>query len=213
MFQIIHCLFLILNYFQFFCHNPDPTCVFLTFHIFHYFSPYSRSYIVCFSFSMIFSVLAILQFLQCVFLIFQLFHCFSPYSRSYSVFLSFCTFFFSVSCPIFCPTMWFPHFPGFFSFLAINHVIQCLYSFFTFFSFLDIIQVLQCVFPFFTFFTAFCHIPGPTLCVSNFPWFAVFSPYSRSYCVNFSFSTFLSVAIHIPGETVCVSHFRKFSAS
>ena len=46
--------------------------------------------------------------------------------------------------------------------------------------------------------------------VSHFPWFSVFSPYSRSYSVHFSLSTFLSVSLHIFGPTVCISHFLCF---
>jgi hypothetical protein len=34
------------------------------------------------------------------------------------------------------------------------------------------------------------------VCFSHFPWFSVFSLYSRSYSVHFYFSTFLSVSRH-----------------
>jgi hypothetical protein len=76
-------------------------------------------------------------------------------------------------------------------------------------------------------FVCFCHIPGPTMCISlfkvfqwfwtyvlhcvfNFQWFSVFSPYSRSYSVHFSFFMFFSVFCHIPHQTVFVSHFPRF---
>ena len=35
-----------------------------------------------------------------------------------------------------------------------------------------------------------CHISRPKVCISHFPWFSVFSPYSRSFSVHFSFFTF-----------------------
>ena len=42
--------------------------------------------------------------------------------------------------------------------------------------------------PFSTFSSVLCHIPDPTMCVSNFPRFSFTLPYSRSYNVHFSFS-------------------------
>ena len=44
--------------------------------------------------------------------------------------------------------------------------------------------------------------------VSHFPRFSDFSPYSRSYSVNFSFSTFFSVSPHISGPRVCILIFH-----
>ena len=52
-------------------------CAFLFFHKFHCYSPYFKSYVVCFSLYMIFSFLTILQVLHCAFLIFHAFQCFS----------------------------------------------------------------------------------------------------------------------------------------
>ena len=49
------------------------------------------------------------------------------------------------------------------------------------------------------------HIPGPTVCVSPFPCFSVFLPYSGSNTVCFHFPHF-NVSRHIPGSTLCVSH-------
>jgi len=54
-FQVIQCLCLIFHIFQFFRQNPGPI-VFLIIQVFHRFSPYSRSYSVCFSFCTFFSV-------------------------------------------------------------------------------------------------------------------------------------------------------------
>jgi hypothetical protein len=142
-------------------HIPGPTVIVSHFACFQGFSPYSRSYSVCFSFStffrfffgfvfcflpysrsnsvcvsfsMIFSFLAVFQVLQCVFLIQHVFQCFLPYSRSYSVYFSFCTF--SV--------------------------------------FLAIMQVLPCEFLIFLVCQLSCHIPCPTVCVSHSPRLSVF---------------------------------------
>ena len=68
-------------------------CVYLIFHDFQCFLPYSRSYQLIFSISELVSFLDIFQVLQCTFLIFHIFHCFLPYYRSYSVCVSFSTFF------------------------------------------------------------------------------------------------------------------------
>jgi hypothetical protein len=166
---------------KFFCFLPlfqVLKCAFLIVHIFECFSIYSRSYSVCFSFSMLFSSLAILQVLQCVFLIFHVFSVsrhnsrsivcvshfpwflvFSPYSRSYRVHFSI-SMFFSVSC----------HIPGPRVLCLIFHVFY---------------------FP--------RHNPGPTVCFSYFSWFSIFFPCSRSYSVYFSFSTFFKISRHIPG--------------
>jgi hypothetical protein len=72
------------------------------------------------------------------------------------------------------------------------------------------IQVLQCAFLIFHLFQCFSLYIHPTVCVSHFPLFSVFSPYSRSYRVHFSFSNFFSVSHHIPGHTVFVTLFSVF---
>jgi hypothetical protein len=46
----------------------------------------------CFSLTMIFSFLSIIQVLQCAFLTFHVFECFSPYFRSYTMHISFSMF-------------------------------------------------------------------------------------------------------------------------
>ena len=86
-------------------------------------------------------------------------------------------------------------------------------SFFLLVSFIAIFQVLQCAFFIFTFFSVSRHFPCPTVCVSNFPRFSVFSPYRRSYTGHFSFSRFLSGSCHVPCQTVFVYHFRHFQFS
>jgi hypothetical protein len=140
-----------------------------------------------------------------------------PYSRSYSVHFSFNTFFL-VSWHIPGQTIFVSHFPRFFfQFSAIIQVLECVFlifhvfncfwpysrsynvcvSFCNFLRFLTIIQVLHCVFLVSMFLTVSRHIPGPTLCVSHFPQFSFFSPYSRSYSVHFSFSPVLSVSYQV----------------
>ena len=99
-----------------------------------------------FSFSVIFSFLAIFQVLQCAFLIFHVFQ-------------------------------WFRHFS----------IVKWMFLIFHDFQFLAIFHVLQWTFlnfpPFFSF---PLHISRPKVCISHFPWFSVFSPYSSSYSVHFS---------------------------
>ena len=128
---------------------------------FSFFSPYSRSYTVHFSFSTLLSgsclILGYTMFVTHL-LPFVCLIDFSAYSRSYSVF-----FFFFFSCfsmfllHISCFKVCVSHFPRFFNFLA------KFQSYSVHFSFL-------------TFFTVSCHIPRPTMCVSHFPRFSVFWP-------------------------------------
>jgi hypothetical protein len=80
-----------------------------------------------------------------------------------------------------------------------------------------------------TFFSFPRHISRPKVCISHFPWFSVFSPYSRSYSVHFLFFTFFSnfdtfqvikwtflifhafqFSCHIPCPTVDISKFSTF---
>jgi hypothetical protein len=85
-------------------------CAFLIFDGFQYYSPCSRSYSVCFSFSTFFSSLAIFQVLKCPFLVFY--------------------FFFSFSSHIPCPKVLISHFPRFSVFLAISQVLKCVFLIF-----------------------------------------------------------------------------------
>ena len=106
------------------------------------------------------------------------------------------------------------HFQSFSVFLAIYHVLHCVFLIFKYFQFsrhtpgptlcishlphfwvfLAIFQVLQCVFLIFHVFRFSCHIPGPTVCFSQIP-------------------CFLSVSSNIPFQTVFVSFFPRFSGS
>jgi hypothetical protein len=119
-------------------------CVFLIFHVFDCFWPYSSSYSVCVSFCNLLRFLAIIQVLHCVFLLsmfvtlsrhipgttlcvshFPQFSFFSPYYRSYSVYFSFSPFL-SVSCQFSLNSVCVP-FSTFFNFLAIFQVLQCVF--------------------------------------------------------------------------------------
>jgi len=153
--------------------------------------PYFRSYSLHFSFNTIF-------------------YCFMPHNRSNNLCVSFSTFF---------------------SFLTIIQVLECVFLIFHVFDcfwpysrsysvcvsfcnllrFLSIIQVLHCVFLLSMFLTLSRHIPRPTLCVSHFPQYSFFSPYSRSYSVHFSFSPFLGVSCQFSLNSVHVSFSTFFS--
>jgi hypothetical protein len=59
-------------------------------------------------------------------------------------------------------------------------------------GFLSIFKGLPCVCPIFHVFQYSRHIPCPRVCISYFPLFSVFSPYSRSYSVCVSFCMFFN---------------------
>jgi len=158
-----------------------------TLHVFQCFLPYFMSY------NVIFFIFFVCQFSRhipgptvCVSHI-PPFSVFSPQSRSYSVFFSF---------------------SKFFSFLAIFQLLLCTVLIFHVFSvFLAIFLVLPGVFHIFLLCQFSCHMSVPTVCISHFLSFSVFSPQSRSYSVCVTFCTFLRVSRHIPGPTVCNFHF------
>ena len=113
------------------------------------------------------------------------------------------------------PTVCIFHISGFSIFLTIFQFLQCVFltlhvfqcflpcfmsyhvsfSWFSFVSFLIIYQVLQCEFLLFQVGQFFCHIPGPTVCVSHFARFSVFIAYFMSYHDSFSFSSFVSFLV------------------
>ena len=220
-----------------------------------------------FSFSVIFSFLAIFQVLQCAFLIFHFNHWFRHFSSGQRMFLIFHDFQFS--CHIPCPTADISKFSTFFSFprhisspkVCISHILwfsvfspysrsySLHFSFFTFCSDFVLFQVVKWMCLIFVDFQFSCHIPcatvdiyklsnffsfprlisPPKVCISHFPRFSVFSPYSRSYSVHFSFFTFFSdfvifqvvkwmflifhdfqFSCHIPCPTVDISKFSTF---
>ena len=71
---ILHVFLLLLTIFQ------DLHCVFLILHFFQCFLPYFMYWHMSFSFSSFVTFLTIFQVLQGAFLIFHIFHCFSPRS-------------------------------------------------------------------------------------------------------------------------------------
>jgi hypothetical protein len=200
---------------------------FLTF--FQYSLSYFKFYSVCFSFSLIFSFLAILQVLKCASLLFHVFECLSLYSMSNSVCVSFSKFFsfhaifqvlhclclifhiFQFSRHISGPTVSISHFSFFSCFSTYSRSYQVSFSFSYSHIFLAIFHVLQCLCLIFHIFQFSRHIPGPIVCISNFPRFSVFLSIFqvKSVCVLifqvFQISTFFSVSCHIPGPTVFLS--------
>jgi hypothetical protein len=155
-FHVLKCVFLIFRDFQFSRHIPGPSVGISHFSRFLVISSFFKSSSGCFSFSKIFSFLAIFHVLQrtfqnyptfsvflalfhilkCVFLIFPRCSVFSPYSRSYSV-----------------------------------H-----YTFFTFCSDFVIFQVVKWMFLIFHDFQFSCHIPCPT---ADSPKFSTFFSFPR----------------------------------
>ena len=146
-------LYLILHILQFFGIFQVLQCSFLIFQVFQCFSPYFMSNNLCFSFSMIFSFLAIVQVLQCAF----------PFST-----------FLSVSRHIPGQTVFVSHFPRFSVFSPYSRSNSVFVSFFTFFSFLAIFHVLECEFLIFHVFQFSRHNPGSIVCISHFSRFSVF---------------------------------------
>ena len=145
------------------------------------FFPYSRSYIVHFSFFTFFNVSHDIPCLRVFLSHFSHFSDFLPYSRSYSVHFSFFKFF-RITCHISRPTVYVSHFHDFqFSrhnpgptlfvshfphlslFSRYSFFLQCLCSIFPIFDFLAIYRSYSVHISFFTFFTVSCHVPGPTM--------------------------------------------------
>jgi hypothetical protein len=150
--------------------------VYLSFSTFFFsvFLPYSRSYSVQFSFSMMFRFsrhipgdtvfvspfprfsvfLTIFLVLQCAFLIFYVFQ----------------GFFRHIPSPLVC----FSYFPSFLVFSPKSRSYSVHFSFFTLFSVSIHILVLQCAFLISYDFQFSPHIPGPTVSIFHFPRFSVF---------------------------------------
>ena len=137
---------------------------------------------MCLSFSMIFSILAILQVLHCAFPIFHFFQCFSPYSRAYIMCLIFHDFQFShntsgVTVCIFYFPCAFLSFYVFSVFCLIPDSIVSISHFLRFSMFLAIFQILyRALLIFQVFFSFSHHIPVHTVFVYHFLRFSVFSP-------------------------------------
>ena len=85
--QVVQCVFLIFHVFTVPRHFPGPTVYVSYFPPLSVFSPYPRSYSVCFSFCTISVFLNIFQVLSCDFLIF-LVSKFSPHIPGHAVYIS-----------------------------------------------------------------------------------------------------------------------------
>ena len=132
-FLVLQYVFLILHIFSVFSPYPGSTVCVSHFPWLSVILPYSRSYIVHLTFSIIFSFLAIFQVILCAFLIFQHFQGFTLYSMSYSVSFLFFTFF-SLSRDNFLSYSVCFSFSMIFSFLTIHRVLQCAFLFFHIFQ-------------------------------------------------------------------------------
>jgi hypothetical protein len=121
------------------------------------------------------------------------------------------------------------NFPSFSVFLAIFHVLKCVFLFFGDFQFPSHIPGLQYAFLIFHVFHYFStysrsnsffslifqivhfsrHIPGTTVYISYFSHFLVFlAIFIQSFCLIFYVFQFSD---QNPGPTVCISHFSRFS--
>ena len=139
---------------------------------------------------------------------FTLFSVFLSYSRFYRVHFSFFTFL-SISCHIPGPTVFVSHFPHFsvFSSEPEPTYTVCISRFLCFSVFLAIFHVLLCVFLIFHDFQFHRHTPGPTVCISHFPRFSKFLSNYRSYSVCVSVSTF---SVSSPYSRSCSVYFSFF---
>jgi hypothetical protein len=154
-FHFLKYVFLIFCDFQFSRHIPGATVCISHFSRFSVISSLFKSSSGCFSFSMIFSFLAIFHVLHWTFLKFP----------PFSVFLA----------NISLPKVSISHFFVIFSFLVIFQVLQCAFSFFTFFSHFVIFELVKWIFLIFHDFQFSCHIPCPTVDISKFSTFFNFS--------------------------------------
>ena len=153
---------------------------FSIFSVFHSFSPYFRSYSVCFSFCTFFSVSRHIISYHVSFS-FSSLSLFSLYYKFYNVSFSFSLLVSLIAT--FQVLQW--------AFL-IFHVFQCFLPY----SKSDSIHVFQ-----------FSHQnPGPTLCISHTSHFTLFLSIFKSYSVCDSFSTYFQFSCHNPVFIVCISH-------
>jgi len=232
--QVLQCAFLLITFFQcFLAIFQILKCVFIIFHIFQVFHQITGTNLGISHISRFKLFLTTIQIIQCVFHILQVFQvfrqnlgptlCISHISRI-SVFLttihilhfpgpavcfSFCTFFHISRHIQVLP--WFSQFPRLSVFSTFSRSYICVSHFACFWVFLAIFLVLPGVFRILLLCQFSCHIPVPTVCMSNFPRFSCFSQKSRSYFVYFSYFTIITVSHHNQDPTVYVFHFARFS--
>ena len=193
-FQFVKWMILIFQDFQFPRHIIGPTVCISHFSRFSVILSFFKSSSGCFSFSMIFSFLAIFHVLQwtflnfppflvflaifhvlkCVFLIFRDFQ-FSRHNPGPTVCISHFSRFSVISSFFKSSSGWFS-FSMIFSILTMFHVLQWTFLNFPPFSvFLDIFHILKCVFLIFRYFQFSRHIPGPTVFISHISRFSMIS--------------------------------------
>ncbi|SFW06984.1 Uncharacterised protein [Chlamydia abortus] len=181
-FHVLKCVFLIFRDFQFSRHIPGPSVCISHFSRFLVISSFFKSSSGCFSFSMIFSFLAIFHVLQWTFLNFPPFSVFlAIFHVLKCVFLIFRDFQFSRHIP--GPSVCISHFSRF---LVISSFFKSSSGCFSF----------SMIFSFLAYFTSYMFL--------NFPPFSVSI---QSPTVDISkFSTFFSFLLHISRPKVCISH-------
>jgi hypothetical protein len=168
---VLHCVFPILQVFQCFSIYSRSYSVCFSFSIIFSFWPYSITYIVHFSFSMFWSVSRLIPGQTLFILIFHICH-------------------FSRHIPV--PTLCVSHFPCFSVFLAILQVLSCEFLFSFIFQFYHL-------------------IPGPAVYISQFSPFSVFlTIFPVLHFVRIIFLVFQFFR-QIPGHTMCIYHFSLFS--
>jgi hypothetical protein len=144
-FHVLMCVFLIFHDFQFSRHIPGPTVCISNFSPFAVISSLFKSSSGCFSFSTIFSFLAIFHVLQWTFLNCPNFSVFlTIFHVLKCVFLIFRDFLFSRHIP--CPTVCMSHFSRFAVISSFFKWSSGCFSFSTIFSFLTIFHFLQWTF-------------------------------------------------------------------
>ena len=168
-----------------FRHIPCPkVCIshFLRFAVILSFFKWSSG---LFSFSMIFSFLAIFHVLQWTFLNFPLFSVFlAIFYVLKSVFLNFRDFQFSRHIPD--PTVCISHFSRFSVISSFFKVVKGMFLIFDDFQFsCHIPSPTVDISKFSPFFSFPRYISSPKVCISHSPWFSVFLPYSTSYSGHF----------------------------
>ena len=116
-----------------------------------------------------------------------------------------------VSHDIPSPTVFRSPFPRLSLFSRYSIFLQCGCLIFPIFDFLGIYRSYCVHISFFMFFTVTCHVPGPTMWVSRFSHWSLFSPYLGSYSVCISFSTFFRVLTIFQGKQCLCLNFPHFS--
>ena len=196
------------------------------------FSPYSKSYSVCVSFSTFFRFSPYPYPGVCV-SHFPCFSVFSPYSMSYCVHFSFFFSFFTAFRAIYHFLQCLFRISMIFSFFFLTPLLLCISNFLRFWVFFRIVHVKQWLCLLFHFLKFPYHNPGPTVCISHFSRFSLFLTifhilqcvclifvvchYTHyipsSYSVCFSFSPFFDFLAIYRSYSVHISFFTFFTVA